>query len=129
VGQGSALSSILSALYLSLFLHILEKHLKNLYLKISILFFVDNGILLIQSKSFQVSNACLFSSYNVAFNLLSKFGLLVEHLKTEIFYFSMIHRVFNPPPLNLSLLGGLVLYSKDMWKYLGFIFNRKLLFC
>ena len=31
VGQGSALSLILSTLYLSLFLHILEKHLKNLH--------------------------------------------------------------------------------------------------
>ena len=31
VGQGSALSPILSVLYLSLFLHILEKCLKNLY--------------------------------------------------------------------------------------------------
>jgi len=31
VGQGLALSPILSTLYLSLFLHILEKHLKNLY--------------------------------------------------------------------------------------------------
>ena len=51
VGQGSALSPILSALYLSLFLHILEKHLK-----ISILFFVDDGLLITQSKSFQVSN-------------------------------------------------------------------------
>jgi len=31
VGQGLALTSILSALYLSLFLHILKKHLKNLH--------------------------------------------------------------------------------------------------
>ena len=82
-----------------------------------------------QSKSFQVSNACLFSSYNIAFNLLSKFGLLAEHLKTEIFHFSRTYGVFNPPPLDLSSLGGLVLYPKDMWKYLEFIFNRKLLFC
>jgi len=57
VGQGLALSFILSALYLSLFFHILEKHLKNLDLKISILSFVDDGLLIIQSRSFQVSNA------------------------------------------------------------------------
>ena len=57
VGQGSALFSILSVLYLSLFLHILEKHLKNLDLKISFLSFVDDGLLITQSRSFQVSNA------------------------------------------------------------------------
>jgi len=56
VGQSSALSPILSALYLSLFLYILEKHLKNLDLKISTLSFVDDGLLITQSKSFQVSN-------------------------------------------------------------------------
>ena len=56
VDQGSALSPILSALYLSLFFHILEKHSKNLDLKISILSFVDDGLLIMQSKSFQVSN-------------------------------------------------------------------------
>ena len=56
MGQGSALSPILSTLYLSPFFHILEKHLKNLDLKISILFFVDDGLLITQSKSFQVSN-------------------------------------------------------------------------
>ena len=52
VGQGLAFFSILSILYLSLFLHILEKCLKNLDLKISILSFVDDDLLLMQSKSF-----------------------------------------------------------------------------
>jgi len=56
VGQCLALFSILSALYLSLFLHILEKHSKNLDLKFSILSFVDDGLLITQSKSFQVFN-------------------------------------------------------------------------
>jgi len=46
VVQGSALSPILSALYLALFLHILEKYLKNLDLKISILSFVDDSLLI-----------------------------------------------------------------------------------
>ena len=129
VGQGSALSPILSALYLFLFLHILEKHLKNLNLKISTLFFVNNGLLITQSKSFQVSNACLFSSYNIALKLLFKFGLLVEHLKTEVFHFSKSHGTFNPLPLDLSSIGGPTLIPKDIWRYLGFIFDRKLSFC
>ena len=128
VGQGLALSPILSALYLALFLHILEKHLKNLDLKISILSFVDDSLLIIQSKSFQTSNAHLFSSYNIAFNFLSKFSLLVKYLKTEVFYFFRLQRVFSSPPLDFSPLDSPILYLKDSWRYLGFIFNRKLLF-
>ena len=55
VGQGSALSPILSTLYLSPFFHIFEKHIKNLDLKISTLSFVDDGLLITQSKSFHLS--------------------------------------------------------------------------
>ena len=44
VGQGSALSLILSALYLFSFFYILEKHLKNLNIPISIISFVDVGL-------------------------------------------------------------------------------------
>ena len=123
-----ALSPILSALYLSPFFYILEKRLKTLDLKISTLSFVDDGLLLTQSKSFHVSNACLFSSYNIALTLLSKFGLQIEHSKTEVFYFSRSLIDFSPPPLDLSPIGGPLLVPKNTWKYLGFIFNRKLSF-
>jgi len=44
VEQGSALSSILSALYLAPVLHILERYLKNLKIPVSILSFVDDGL-------------------------------------------------------------------------------------
>ena len=128
VDQRSALSPIFLALYLALFLYILEKHLKNLDLKISILSFVDDSLLITQSKSFQTSNAHLFSSYNVAFNLFFKFGLLVKHLKTKVFYFFRLQGVFSLLLLDLLPLGSPILYSKDSWRYLGFIFNRKLLF-
>ena len=129
VGQGSALFPILFTLYLSLFLYILEKCLKNLDLKISILSFVDDGLLILQSKSFQLSNTRLFSSYNVASKLFSKFGLLVEYSKTEVFHFSRSHGIFNPLPLDLSSIGGPSLIPKNTWRYLGFIFDKKLYFC
>ena len=99
---------------------------KNIY---SILFFVDDGLLITQSKFFQTSNTHFFSSYNVTFNLLSKFGLIVKHSKTEVFHFSRSQRAFSLPLLDLSLLGGPILYPKDTCRYLRFIFNRKLLFC
>jgi len=45
VGQGLALFPILSALYLAPVFHIFEKQLKNLKNVVSILSFVDNGLL------------------------------------------------------------------------------------
>ena len=128
VGQESALSPILSALYLSLLLHILEKCLKSLNIPGSLISFVNDGLFILQNKSIAISNAQLFCSYNVLLGLLKKFGLSIEHSKTEMFYFNRSHRMFNPPPLDLSPLGRPVLYPKSSWKYLEFIFNWKLTF-
>ena len=130
VGQESALSPILSVLYLLPFLHILENQLKNLKIPIPISFlsFVDDGLLVSQSKSFHVSNSHLFYSYNVISKFILDFGLVVEHSKTKIFHFSRSIGLFNPPPLDLSPIGGPILHSKETWKYLGFIFDKKLSF-
>jgi len=57
VEQGSALSSILSALYL---FYSLEKRLKILKIFISIISFVDNSLFVFQSKSISHLNANLF---------------------------------------------------------------------
>ena len=81
-----------------------------------------------QSNLIDISNSRLYCSYNVLTNLLKKFGLVVKHSKTEIFHFNRSHRVFNSPPLDLSPLGGNVLLPSNTWKYLGFIFDRKLTF-
>ena len=114
IEQSSALSPILSALYLLPFLHILEKQLKNLKIPISIIFFIDDGLFISQNKSLEVFNACLFCSYNIMFNLLDKFGLITEYSKTEVFHFSRMQGSFNLPPLNLSPLGGPILSSKNL---------------
>jgi len=113
MGQGFALLPILSALYLSPFIYILEKHLKNLKISISIISFVDDGLFVSQSKSFNILNSCLYYSYNILTNLLKKFGLVVEHFKTEIFYFNRSHGTFNPSPLDLSLLESNILQPND----------------
>ena len=128
MGQGSVLSPILSALCLSPFIYILENHLKNVKIPISIISFLDNGLFISQNKSINISNSYLFYSYNVLTKLLEKFSLIIEHSKTEIFHFNRFQGVFNHPPLNLTLLGGSILWLNDSWKYLGFIFNRKLMF-
>ena len=128
VGQGSALSPILSSLYLSPLLYILENRFKNLRIPISILSFVDDGLFIAQNKSINISHSHLFCSYNILSKLLDSFGLVIEHSKTEIFHFNKSQGIFNPPLLDLSPLGGLILWPKDLWKYLGFIFDQKLSF-
>ena len=89
---------------------------------------MDDGLIITQNKSFDISNSHLFCSYNVLSKLLDSFGLIIKHVKTEIFHFNRSHGVFNPPPLDLSPIGGPILCSKDTWKYLGFIFDQKLTF-
>ena len=58
VGQGSALSPILLALYLSLFLYILEKCLKNLNILVSLIFLwmVDSLFLRTNQSTLQILN-------------------------------------------------------------------------
>ena len=128
VGQGSALFPILSMLYISPLLYILENRFKNLNIPISILSFIDDGLFIVQDKSFLSSNSHLFCGYNILSNLLDSFGLVIKHSKTEVFHFSRNHGAFNPPPLDLLLLRGPILWPKNLFKYLGFIFDRKLLF-
>jgi len=128
IGQGSALLPILSALYLSPVFHFLEKHLKILKIPISILSFVDNRLFISQNKSISHSNTNLFYSYSIILSLLLKYELIIEHRKTDVFYFSRSHSTFNPSLLNLSSIGGPSLLLKETWRYLGFIFNCKLTF-
>ena len=113
INQGSTLSPILLALCLSSFLYILEKHLKNLNIPISIISFMDNGLIISQNKLIDISNSYLFCSYNVLTKLLNKFGLIIEHSKTEIFHFNRLYKFFNPPPLNISIIRGPTLHPKD----------------
>ena len=124
----SLLSPILSALYFSSLLYVLENCLKILNILVSLISFIDNGLIIAQNKSIDILNSHLFCSYNVLSNLLIKFGLMIEHSKTEVFHFNRSHGSFNPSSLDLSSIGGPILYPKNSWKYLGFIFDWKLTF-
>ena len=53
---------------------------------------------------------------------------MMEYGKTEVFHFSRSHGVFDPLPLDLSSIGGLILHPKNTWRYLKYIFDRKLFF-
>jgi len=129
VGQGSALSPILSAIYLTPIIKTFKKRIKNLKEKIhtDILSFVDDGLLISQEKSYELSSAFLLSSYNMISKIFSDAGLVMEHSKSEVFHFT---RAYNPPDpsIDLTLVGGPILHPKPIWRYLGFFFDRKLNF-
>ena len=129
VGQGSTLFPILSALYLAPILYIFEKRIKILKILISILSVIDDGLFISQNKSLVVLNTNIFCSYNVISSLLRKFRLIIEHRKTEVFYFSRLQWMFTPSLLDFTPLGGHILYPKTTLWCFGFIFNWKLLFC
>ena len=76
IGQSSALSPILSALYLSLIFYIFEKRIKNLKIPVS---FVDDRLIVFQNTSLAVLNFHLFCSYYIMYSLLRQFGLIIEH--------------------------------------------------
>ena len=73
-----------------------------------------DGLFISQSKSLSISNMNLFCSYNIILFLLMRFSLVMEYGKTEIFYFSRLHRAFNLPLLDLISLSGLILLSKPI---------------
>jgi len=116
------------ALYLLPIFHIFEQRLKNLKFQVSVISFIDNGLFISQDKLFHTLNSKLFYSYHIILLLLEQFGLIIEHEKTEVFYFSRVYEVFNLPSLDLTILEGFIFHSKETWHYLRFIFDRKLTF-
>ena len=77
------------------------------------------------------TNTHLFYSYNIIISLLEHFSLIIKHGKTKVFHFSRSQGLFDPPLLDLSSIGvgDLILHPKNSWKYLRYIFDRKLTFC
>ena len=71
------------------------------------------------------TNTHIFYSYNIIISLLEHFGLIIKHGKTEVFHFFRSQGLFDPSLLDLSSIGGLILYPKDSWKYLRYIIDRK----
>jgi len=90
VGQGSALSPILSAIYLLPIIKTFKKRIKSLKENIptDILSFVNNGLLISQEKSYSLSFSYLLCSYNIMSKILLDTGLVIEHSKTELFHFT-----------------------------------------
>jgi len=127
MGQGSALSPILSALYITPLIRIFEHRAQALNLDTYIPSFVDDSLLISQGKTYNKTLLELYSSYRVVTDLMVIFGLVMEHDKSEIFHFSRAYNNSNPE-LNLSAIGAPTLKPKTYWRYLGFYFDQHLSF-
>ena len=119
MGQGSALSPILSVLYIVPLLHLSEQWAQALNLDTSILSYVDDGLLASQGKTYDKTLLELSHSYSVIADLMGSFGLVMEHDKSEIFYFSRVHNNTNPE-LDLSAIGASIpspRHTSDTWAF------------
>ena len=74
MGQGSALSPILSALYIVPLLHLFECRAQALNLDTSTFSYVDDGLLVFQRKTYNKTLLELTSSYSIVSDLMALKG-------------------------------------------------------
>jgi len=120
--QGSALSPILSVLYITPLLYLFKCRAQALNLDTSTLSYVDDSLLVSQGRIYNKTLPELTSSYSIVSDLMVSFDLVMEHDKSEIFHFSRVHNDSNPK-LDLSAIGAPILKPKTYWQYLGFYFD------
>ena len=103
VGQGSALSPVLSARYIAPVMKLY--HMNPVSLKTSLLSFVDDGTVAAQSKSLDENIETLKEAYTLLLSLFVALGLVLEHSKTEYFIFDRSHSDYSPGliPVHLHL--------------------------
>jgi hypothetical protein len=92
VGQGSALSPILSALCLAPLLKEFERRVHVVVL----ISYVKNGTIIVQSDAWDKNLVKLKLAYKIVFELTQSMGLVLEHSKPEGFHFSQKHGDSNP---------------------------------
>ena len=130
VGQGSALSPVLSALYISPIMKLFELKARRQGLDTTLLSYVDDGTVVAQSKHLDDNCRTLKRAYGILFKLFTDLGLFLEHDKSELFHFDRSRSQANPA-IDLGFApytGATPLRPKTYWRYLGFYFDRKLTF-
>ncbi|CAA7261906.1 unnamed protein product [Cyclocybe aegerita] len=128
VGQGSALSPVISGLFIAPVMKLF--YIKAALLNTTLLSFVDDRTILAQSKQLDDNNVGLHKAYKIIYLLFVAFALVLEHDKTELFHFSRQGDTYNPS-LDLGYTphtGATPLKPKTYWRYLGFYFDRGLTF-
>ena len=123
-GQGSALSPIISGLYLAAVLHTLDPVGQRSDWD-SLLFYVDDGLLVTSSVSLAHNCEVLADKYRLIANSLARLGLVIEHDKTGLIHFPRKGSKHCLPSISLA---GRVIEPLPTWRYLGFFFDQQLSF-
>jgi hypothetical protein len=125
-GQGSALSPVLSVLVLAPMMKIFRT--RSIGLGCTLISYVDNRDIIVQSADIDTNRTMLWHVYKIVFELMTAPGLALEHDKTELFHFT---RANSRSPLGsgiCALYGRQPPQTQTFWRYLGFWFDRKLMF-
>lgn len=145
LGQGSALSPILSGLYIAPALHISAPVELAPFANASLQFFVDDGLISVAAPPISsdsspydqlcVNNAILAHIFNALTNDLSRLGLGVEPDKLELMHFIKPRStsISEHHPLGPDLVVDIDnattrLRPQASMRYLGFFFDPKLSF-
>ena len=92
--------------------------------------YVDDGTLIASSKTYAENQTKHSEAYHFIHEATEAMGLILEHSKSEAFHFSK-RRDGENPPIDLGFApftGDTPLVPKEIWRYLGFFFDRKLSF-
>ena len=127
-GQGSALSPILTNIYLSPALHVLcpvSAPPGQAYIK----FYVDDGLWTATTPSIQTNCDILAAKHHETKTILARLGLVIEHEKSELMHFACTRLARTQDmQLPLSLSPNEVIRPTTVWRYLGFRLDPKLTF-
>jgi hypothetical protein len=83
VGQGSAMSPVLSALYLMLIMRCFRA--SDIGHKVDLMSYVDDGTIIAQSRRVEDNLPLLKEAYGWLFRAFESLGLVLEHDKSEVF--------------------------------------------
>ncbi|KAF8647831.1 hypothetical protein AX16_006521 [Volvariella volvacea WC 439] len=137
LGQGSAISPTLSALYIAPGLKTLTDEVGDD--KDALQIFVDDGVWASTGDTLSDNCARLKNRYTRTRDILGKLGLIVEHAKTELKHF-YTDKVKGAPSLltpdttstidleEAPYTGDTPLKEKQTWRYLGFFLDSSLSF-
>jgi Reverse transcriptase (RNA-dependent DNA polymerase) len=128
VGQGSALSPVLSSLCLVPILKLFSA--SDIGCQVNVMSYMDDGTLITRSPRLEDNLKLLKEAYGWIYHAFTSLSLVLEHTKSKAFHFT---RARGNPDLPIDLgfqpfTGDTPLKPKAMWCYLGFFFDRKLLF-